>query len=397
MLACIFDLGRNSSYFLRMEATTRYLQDQIVKDLARKMVFVSGPRQVGKTTLTRGLPGAEDGYLSWDIAAHRERILRRELPAAELWVFDEIHKYSRWRGFLKDIYDDAGALPAGTSASRQRILVTGSGRLELFGAGGDSLQGRYHLLRLHPFSVAEAGIEDDDGLAQLLRLGGFPEPFLGGDETQARRWSREYRGRLLEEEVRSLARIQDLSRLEEMMLRLPDLVGSPLSVNALREDLQIAHKTAAAWLDALERLFALFRVPPFGAPRIRAVKQERKHYHFDWSVVRDPGARFENLVACHLMKWVHFRQDVEGRDAELRFFRDVDRREVDFVVMEGQQPVLFVECKLRDRDIDRPLRYLKARFPNAEAVQIALAGKRDYRTPEGIRATPAVAFLRTLV
>ena len=360
------------------------------------MVFVTGPRQVGKTTLARSLPSAENGYLSWDVPAHRERILRGELPATALWVFDEIHKYSRWRDFLKGIYD-ATTLSERAAALRQRILVTGSGRLELFGAGGDSLQGRYHLLRLHPFSVAEADIEDDDGLARLVRLGGFPEPFLGDNETQARRWSREYRARLLEEEVRSLARIQDLSRLEEMMLRLPDLVGSPLSVNALREDLQIAHKTAASWLDTLERLFAIFRVLPFGAVRIRAVKQERKHYHFDWSVVRDPGPRFENLVACHLLKWVHFQQDVQGRDMELRFFRDVDGREVDFVVTEGRQPTLFVECKLRDRDIDRPLRYLKARFPNAEAIQIALAGKRDYRTPDGVRAMPALPFLRDLV
>ena len=379
-----------------MSVVPRHLLDQIVQDLVRKMVFLSGPRQVGKTTLARSVPGAQDGYLSWDISAHRERILRRELPAAALWVFDEIHKYSRWRGFLKGIYDHASARPDDAPVARQRILVTGSGRLELFGAGGDSLQGRYHLLRLHPFSVAEAGILDGDGLAQLLRLGGFPEPFLGGNETQARRWSRQYRARLLEEEVRSLERIQDLSRLEEMMLRLPDLVGSPLSVNALREDLQVAHKTAASWLDALERLFAIFRVPPFGAPRIRAVKQARKHYHFDWSIVRDPGARFENLVACHLLKWVHFQQDVQGRDVELRFFRDVDRREVDFVVTEDRQPVLFVECKLRDRDIDRALRYLKTRFPNARAVQIALNGNRDYRNAEGVRAMPALAFLREL-
>ena len=258
------------------------------------------------------------------------------------------------------------------------------------------MQGRYHLLRLHPFTVAEAGIDSADSLAALLRLGGFPEPFLGGDETQARRWSREYRVRLLEEDVRSLARIQDLGRLEEMMLRLPDLVGSPLSVNALREDLQVAHKTAAAWLDALERLFAIFRLPPFGAPRIRAVKQERKHYHFDWSLVRDPGARFENMVARHLLKWIHFRQDVEGVDLELRFFRDVDRREVDFVVVQDRQPILFVECKLGDRDIDRPLRYLKKRFPDAEAVQISLAGERDYRTPDGLRAMPVLPFLRRL-
>ena len=371
-----------------MGTTSRYLEAQVIRDLERKMVFVAGPRQVGKTTLARRLPDAASGYLSWDVPADRERILRRELPTADLWVFDEIHKYRRWRDFLKGLSDAGG--------EQRRILVTGSGRLELFGFGGDSLQGRYHLLRLHPFSVAEIGIEDAEGLAALSRLGGFPEPFLRGNETEARRWSREYRAGLVEEEVASLARIQDLGRLEEMMLRLPDLVGAPLSVNALREDLQVAHKTSAAWLDALERLFAIFRVAPFGAPRIRAVKQERKHYHFDWSVVRDEGARFENLVACHLLKWVHFEQDARGRELELRFFRDVDRREVDFVVTEDRQPILFVECKVTDRDIARGLRYLKTRFPAADAVQIALSGRRDYRTPEGIRAMPAVEFLRTL-
>ncbi len=372
-----------------MDFALRYLADQVHRDLERKMVFLAGPRQVGKTTLARSLPGARQGYLNWDADEDRERILRRQLPAADLWVFDEIHKYRAWRGFLKGLYD--------TRREDQRILVTGSGRLELFGFGGDSLQGRYHLLRLHPFSVAEAGIDDAVGLSELLRLGGFPEPFLGGGDVEARRWSRQYRTRLIEEEVASLTAIRDLGRLEEMMLRLPELVGAPLSVNALREDLQVAHKTVAAWLDVIERLYAIFRIAPFGAPRIRAVKKERKHYHFDWSVISEPGARFENLVACHLLKWAHYQQDVQGRDVELRFFRDVDRREVDFVVVENRRPVWLVECKLSDRDIDRGLRYLKLRFPEAAAFQVALSGKADYVTPEGIRAMPAVDFLRTLV
>ena len=368
--------------------STRYLASQVQDDLATKMVFVAGPRQVGKTTLALDLPGAQAGYLNWDVAEDRERILRRELPATGFWVFDELHKYRPWRNFLKGLYD--------ARREGQRILVTGSGRLELFSFGGDSLQGRYHLLRLHPFSVAEAGVEDAGGLADLLRLGGFPEPYLGGNEVEARRWSRQNRTRLIEEDVTGMTGIRDLGRLEEMMLRLPDLVGSPLSINALREDLQVAHKTVAAWLDTLERLFALFRLPPFGAPRIRAVKQERKHYHFDWSVIAEPAARFENLVACHLLKWVHFQQDTQGRDLELRFFRDIDGREVDFVVLEDRRPLMLVECKPADRDIDRGLRYLKIRFPDADAYQIALSGQRDYVSPQGIRGMPAQDFLRTL-
>ena len=370
-------------------ARSRYLAAQVRRDLAHKMAFVAGPRQVGKTTLALGLPGGKQGYLNWDIAAHRERILKGELPAGPLWTFDEIHKYRRWRNYLKGIYDGR--------PRRQRILVTGSGRLDLYRFGGDSLQGRYHLLRLHPFSAAELGLRSAPELADLLRLGGFPEPYLSGSETGARRWSREYRTLLVREEVAALERIQDLGHLELLIIRLPELVGSPLSINALREDLQVSHKSVASWLAALERLYALFRLSPFGAPRIRAVKKEQKHYHLDWSVVPRDAARFENLVACHLLKWVHFQQDTQGRDLELRYFRDVEGREVDFVVTEGREARMLVECKWAEDALDRNLRYLKARFPRAEAWQISALGTRDYQSPEGIRVAPALRLLRNLV
>jgi predicted AAA+ superfamily ATPase len=353
------------------------------------MVFVAGPRQVGKTTLALGLPGARQAYLNWDVAEHRERILKRELPPGGFWLFDEIHKYRRWRNYLKDIYDGR---PRG-----QRILVTGSGRLDLYRFGGDSLQGRYHLLRLHPFSAAELGLETSDDLRGLLRLGGFPEPYLSGSEVEARRWSRQHRTLLVREDVVSLERIQDLGQLELLMLRLPELVGSPLSINALREDLQVSHKAVSSWLAALERLYAVFRLSPLGAPRIRAVKKEQKHYHFDWSVVPSDPARFENLAACHLLKWVHFEQDAHGRDLELRYFRDVEGREVDLVVVEGRKPQLLVECKWADAEVDRSLRYLKARFPDAEAWQISATGRKDFVSPEGIRVAPALKLLRNLI
>lgn len=367
----------------------RYLAAAVRRDLARKMVFVAGPRQVGKTTLALGLPGARGAYLNWDIAAHRERLLKGELPPGRFWIFDEIHKYRRWRNFLKGLYDGR---PRG-----QRILVTGSGRLDLYRFGGDSLQGRYHLLRLHPFSVAELGLTRPAELHDLLRLGGFPEPFLSGSEVEARRWSREYRTLLVREEVAALERIQDLGHLELLMLRLPGLVGSPLSVNALREDLQVSHRALTGWLAALERLYALFRIAPFGAPRIRAVKKQQKHYHLDWTVVPSDPARFENLVACHLLKWVHFEQDTRGRDLDLRYFRDLEGREVDFVVTDGQRPRLLVECKWDDADADGGLRYFKARFPEAEAWQLSAVGKKDYQTREGIRVSQAAALLKQLV
>jgi predicted AAA+ superfamily ATPase len=370
-------------------ARPRYLAPQVRADLARKMVFVAGPRQVGKTTLARSLRGASTGYLSWDVAEHREHILRREMPASRLWVLDEIHKYRSWRGLLKGLYDNR--------RRGQRILVTGSARLDFYRFGGDSLQGRYHLLRLHPFSVAELGLRGAADLQDLLRLGGFPEPFLGGSEVEARRWSREYRNRLVREDVASLERVQDLGNLELLALRLPELVGSPLSVNALREDLQVSHKTVSGWLKVLERLYAVFRLPPLGSPKIRAVKKEQKHYHFDWSLVPSEPARFENLVASHLLKWVHFEEDARGRDVELRYFRDTEGREVDFVALEGRQPRLLVEAKWSDAEPDRGLRYLKARFPAAAAWQVSAVGRRDFVTPEGIRVAPARELLSTLV
>ncbi len=372
-----------------MRPRARYLTTAVRADLARKMVFMAGPRQVGKTTLARGLLRGRPGYLNWHVAADRERILLRELPAAPLWVFDEIHKYRSWRGLLKGLYDDRRA--------GQRILVTGSARLDLYRHGGDSLQGRYHLLRLHPLSAGELGLRTRQDLEGLLRLGGFPEPYFGASETQARRWSREYRTRLVREEVVDLERVQDLGNLELLVLRLPALVSSPLSINALREDLQVSHKTASNWIEVLERLYAIFRLPPFGAPKLRAVKKEQKHYHFDWTLVREPGPRFENLVAAHLLKWVHFEEDTKGRDLELRYFRDIDGREVDFVVVEDRRPILAIEVKLGDSEISRGLRYFRARFPDCTSWQIHAMGVKDYVSAEGIRVAPALALLRTLV
>ena len=182
-----------------------------------------------------------------------------------------------------------------------------------------------------------------------------------------------------------------------MMLRLPELVGSPLSVNALREDLQVAFKTAESWISVLERMYAVFRLPPFGAPKLRAVKKERKLYHFDWSLVPAAGPRFENLVACHLLKWVHFQEDSQGRDLELRYFRDRDGREVDFVVTEAGKPILFVEAKLSPGPADKNLLFLAARFPDVPAVQVSATGTADHTSDHGVRVCPALTFLAGLV
>lgn len=372
-----------------MTSIQRYLTEQVVSDLARKMVFVAGPRQVGKTTLARSLPASRDGYLNWDVDEHRSRILAGNLPDSNLWLFDEIHKYRHWRNFLKGLYD--------TRQPGQKILVTGSGRLDLYRFGGDSLQGRYHLLRLHPFSFAELGMRANGELNDLLTLGGFPEPWLGASETEARRWSMQYRSRVIQEEAASLEGIRDLGQAEATLIALPERVGSPLSINSLRELLRVSHHTMSAWLDAFERLYAIFRLPPFVYRSSRAVQKETKHYHFDWSVVPEAGARFENLVACHLLKWVHWRQDAFGEDLALCYYRDRDGREVDFVVTESREPRLLVECKRSDGDPAKGLKYLKNRFAEAEAWQIAAEGRKDYKTASGIRVAPARVFLPGLV
>lgn len=364
----------------------RYLQTQIEKDLGEKMVFLGGPRQVGKTTLAQTISPDPERYFNWDIPHHREKILKRELPPTKgVLVFDEIHKYRSWRNYLKGLYDE--------KKNFYRILATGSARLDYYRFGGDSLQGRYHYLRLHPLSVAELKLKTIGEVEMLCHLGGFPEPYFSQSEKTARRWSTEYRSRLIREEIIDLENIHDIGNLELLMLRLPDLVGSPLSINALREDLQLNHKTVSRWLDILERFYALFRLSPFAGPKIKAVKKEQKHYHYDWSLVEEESFRFENMVASHLLKWVHFMIDTEALDVELRYFRDVTRREVDFVLCEKRKPLLFIECKLGDAPVDPSLIYLKKKYPSAEAFQISLRGKKDYLSRDDIRVCPALPFL----
>ncbi len=372
---------------------TRYLHEQINKDLSKKMVFIGGPRQVGKTTLAKAILLEKTkkltGYLNWDHNEHREMILNGELPKSSLWVFDEIHKYKVWRNYLKGLFD--------VKRNEKQILVTGSARLDLYRRGGDSLQGRYHFLRLYPLSFAELKMKNSVDLMELLTLGGFPEPFFSSSAIDAKRWSREYRARVIRDDVSSLEKLEDLGKLELLMLRLPELVASPLSINNLREDLQVSHQSVVKWIDVLEKLFVLFRIPPFGPPKIRALKKLQKHYHYDWTLISNEGAKFESFMACHLLKWVHFCQDTQGKELDLHYFQDRDGHEVDFVITEDKKPIHFIECKLADDSLGKGLIYLSAKFPNVKAWQISATGTKDYLSYEGIRVCPALVFLKELV
>jgi len=373
-----------------MKYKSRYITHQVKKDLHQKMVFIGGPRQVGKTTLAKHfLPPSTLGYLNWDIPSDREAILKYELPDSPIWIFDEIHKYTHWRNFLKGIYDQY--------AKKKEILVTGSARLDYYRRGGDSLQGRYHFLRLNPLSIAELKIKDLKNALQLLNLGGFPEPFFTNEIIEAKRWSREYRQRLIQEDLIKLEHVKDLGTLELLMMRLPSLVGSPLSIKALSEDLQVSHATVSNWLNIFERLYAIFRTPPFGAPKLRAVKKEQKHYHYDWTLIDNLSIRFENMVAIHLLKWVQFEEDTKARDLELRYFRDIDGREVDFIITEKMKPIMAIECKWDDTDIHKGLKYFKAHFPHCHCWQISMVGKKNYISKNEIRVCNALKLLSTLV
>lgn len=367
----------------------RYIKQHIITDLSDKMVFLGGPRQVGKTTLARELLRSKDGfkgnYLNWDDDAGRSRILDKEFPSSGLVVFDELHKFRQWRRYLKGIYD--------TKDDSLKILVTGSARLDLYRYGGDSLQGRYHYWRLHPLSVNELALSTQKDVETLLTLGGFPEPFFKGTAREARRWSREYRARIVRDDVSSVEQVKDLGSLELLLGHIPATVGSPLSINSLREQLQVSFATTAKWLDILERMYAFFRIAPFGAPRMRAVKKEQKAYLYDWSVVDDEGLRFENMVAVNLLKYVHYMQDFEGFDYDLRYYRDTTPREVDFVLCNKGKPILAVECKLSDTQISPSLRYFHSKFPECRCVQLTLRGKKEFVTPEGLEVRVARTWL----
>lgn len=339
----------------------RYLKSAVERVLdGGKMAFIGGPRQVGKTTLAlqmlpAGATEKHPAYLSWDDPRAAARLRRVELPAGErVLVLDEVHKYARWRNLVKGIYD--------VEKSERRIIVTGSARLDYYRKGGDSLANRYRYFRLHPFSLAEMGADAGaPELEALLKFGGFPEPLFRQDEAEHRIWQRDRIARVVREDLRDLEHVREVSLVEHLVDLLPSRVGSPLSVKNLSGDLEVDHKTVERWLQILENMYVCFRVPPFGAPRVRAVKKQRKVYLWDWSAVDEPGPRFENLVAAQLLKYCHFIEDTEGWPMELRTLRDTDGREVDFVVTRKGKPLFAVECKVSDKHVDPALEYFATR------------------------------------
>ncbi|MFN0206874.1 MAG: ATP-binding protein [Planctomycetota bacterium] len=374
----------------------RYLESLIAKDLKKKMVFVGGPRQVGKTTLALNLLGASDtnldgeetpGYYNWDYVQHKSAILAGQLQTEQKRiVYDEIHKYPQWRNLLKGFYDHY--------RSKKQFLVTGSARLDHYRRGGDSLQGRYHYYRLHPFSLGEIGTSQP--LDALLKFGGFPEPLFAQSDSVWRRWQRERQARVIYEDLVSLERVTEVSKIDLLVTLLPRRVGSPISLANLARDLQVAHETVARWLDMLESLYVCFRLAPFGFSKTQSVKKEQKLYLWDWSLCEDEGARFENMVASALLKYCHLLEDSEGYKMELQYLRHREGREVDFVVTRDGKIEFIVEAKLAGAELSPQLPYFRRHVPKAPMYQVH-AGVKDYESHEArVRVLPVAALIKEL-
>lgn len=363
---------------------TRYLRAHINEDLVSKMVLIGGPRQVGKTTLSKSFIKHPVQYLSWDDLTDRAVIKSHQVdPGLKVVVLDEIHKYARWRTLIKGLSDKYRDVLS--------VIVTGSARLDHFRKGGDSLVGRYHYYRLHPFSLPEVDKKFHRATTErLLQFGGFPEPFTAQREKELRRWQRERLARVVYQDISDLGTVKELSKIELLVDLLPSKVGSVLSVNSVKEDLEVSPNTITSWLNVLELVYYCYRILPYGPPKIRAVKKSNKLYLWDWTQVESPGARFENMVAGHLLKYCHFIEDTEGHRMELRFIRDVDLREIDFVVLKDKKPLFAVECKSGEGHIGKSLYYYRERTKIPQFYQVHL-GTKDF-SDGNIRVLPFEAF-----
>lgn len=389
------------------------LYAEILKDHLRRhrqMALVSGPRQVGKTTLCRA---CGDAYLNWDNMDDRRRLLRgpkaladsleldRLRAAPRVAVLDELHKFSRWKGLLKGFFDTYG--------ERVRLVVTGSSRLDVFRRGGDSLMGRYLLYRMHPWSVGESlrtdlpareirppleiGTRDWNA---LWEHGGFPEPFLRRDARFTRRWRSLRQDQLSREDLREVTQVQDLGVMEALMRILAEASSRQLVYANLSREIGVALDTVKRWVDLLARLHFGFLVRPWFANVARALRKEPKWYLRDWSGISDEGGRAETLVACHLLKAVEGWADLGFGDFELRYLRDKMKREVDFLVVRDRKPWFLVEVKTSDTRLSPSLSHFQGQTKAAHAFQAVI--NLPFEPADAFRVHhPVVVPARTLL
>lgn len=364
---------------------------QILKDLKKKMVFISGPRQTGKTWLSKQIMQSwpKPLYLNWDNLQDREIILEQEWPShIQLLIFDEIHKMKDWKSYLKGIWD--------TRAQDLAILVTGSARLETFRQSGDSLAGRYFHHHLFPFTPAELVEMTADGnqyeLSHYLKRGGFPEPFLAESDTEANRWRRQYLDGLIREDILNYENISQLKSMNLLVELLRQRVASPLSYQSLSEDTELSPNTVKHYITILEELYIVFRVYPYHKSIARSLKQRAKLYFYDTALVEGAAQRLENLVALSLYRQICLHQDMDGLRRQLCYLRTKDGKEVDFLLVREGQALQMIEVKTSSRSIDENLIYFNSRydFPGTQLV----ADLRLERSSGAIHTRKLLEFLQ---
>lgn len=133
------------------------------------------------------------------------------------------------------------------------------------------------------------------------------------------------------------------------------------------------------WLRVLERFYAIFRLSPFGPAKLKAVKKEQKLYFWDWAKCTTEGARFENLIAMHLLRWVHWLEDVEGEKLDLRYFKSREGHEVDFLLLRKNKPWIAIEAKLSESNLAPSLSYFLERVKTPYAFQVSLKNGHERR------------------
>lgn len=374
----------------------RYIDEIVRRDLNKKMVFLTGPRQVGKTTLARQiLQSTSNGqYFNYDTAIDRKTITAQSWnPDANTLVFDELHKMPNWKNWLKGVYDGK---PEG-----QQILVTGSARLDYLKKSGDSLAGRFFALRLHPVSIKEwcdsSGANAPDALTHLLERGGFPESTLAANTSESERWRMQYLDDLIREDILEFSRLHEVNTMRVLVQLLRERVGSPLSVASLARDLNASTTTIFRYIQILEALHVVFTITPWHRNVARSLLKAPKIYFYDTGLVRgDEGVRFENLVATHLLKWSHYQRDVMGSDVNLHYLRTRDEAEVDFALIKDSAITHLIECKLSDTKVHPALARFSAENPNAKSLQL-LRHCRQSNHHQTLTIVPACEFLHELV
>lgn len=390
-----------------MTVKARYLTKSIREDLKEKMVFLGGPRQVGKTTAARDLIARnfKSSYYNWDKLSDRLAALKGEWPPdSDLIILDEFHKHSKWKTWIKGEYD--------TCKDQYRFLLTGSARLNIYRRGGDSLHGRYHYYTLHPFSIAELDslapdikpfnklvfhdTPNPEDFSALYEFGGFPEPLIKQDHRFLRRWHNERTERFFKEDIRDLTMIRDFGNLALLSELLPEKTSSILSINSLAEDLQVNFRTVANWLDTFELFYYCFRIPPYQSRKIAAVRKEKKLYLWDWSVIEEDGQKLENFIASHLLKYCNYLYSYEGFKVSLSFLRDSTGREVDFLVSCDNKPWFSVEVKNNDSSMSKNLFYFKEKLSIPYNYQV-VKKCRNERMHKGIRVMPVNKFLTAFI